>query len=409
MEAIHAMHPMRSNAGKARWALLSLALVLSACDPLGLAFLFDEPPEGGSVLALLGTDDRTIAEGDEIEGSLSSADFMSINDQYLEAWSFEGEEGETVTFDLMSDDFDSRLYIVGPGLDEVLTDDDSGGACHARIRLTVLESGTFHIVASSLSYQATGRYRLRAAENPPPGPSISCGGIDGAALTALPALGSIRLGQEVFGTLGNAEASIQDDRPVQAWTIDGRTGDRLTISLSSDDYDSYLYFAGPGLPEVRTDDDGGEGLDSELTVTLPEDGSYTIGAAALSTGAMGSYRLAVSEPVDPSDLPTAGREVRVGEIQHGFLGDSDARYDGHLVQAWTFRAQAGQRVTIDQSSEDFDSYLRVVGPGLPERTNDDGGDGLDSRLDLTFPQTGEYRIVAGSLGGDGGSFTLQIR
>lgn len=409
MEAILTMNPTRSTAGKARWALLSLALAASACDPLGLSFLFDRPAEGGSVLALLGTDDRTISVGDEAVGSLSSADFVSINDQYLDAWSFEGEEGQTVTFDLMSDDFDSRLYIVGPGLDEVLTDDDSGGACHARIELTVLESGTFHVVASSLSYRATGRYRLRASENPPPGPAMSCGGIDGSSLTALPSFGSLRLGQEVFGTLGMAEASLQDDRPVQAWTIDGRAGDRLLISLSSDDYDSYLYFFGPGMAEVQTDDDGGEGLDSEMTVTLTQDGTYTIGAAALSSGSTGGYRLAISEPVNPANLPTAGRVLRVGALQDGFLSDSDARYDGHLVQAWSFRAQAGQRVTIDQMAEDFDSYLRVVGPGMTERTNDDGGDGLNSRLDVTFPETGEYRIIAGSLGGNTGSFTLQVR
>ena len=403
------MQPTRSNAGKARWALLSLTLVMSACDPLGLAFLFDRPADGGSVLALLGTNDRMIEVGDEVVGSLSPADFMSINDQYLEAWAFEGEEGETVTFDLMSDDFDSRLYIVGPGLDEVLSDDDSGGACHARIRLTVLESGTFHIVASSLSYRSTGRYRLRAAENPPAGPSISCGGIDGSGLAALPSFGSIRLGQEVFGTLGNAEASVQDDRPVQAWSLDGRAGDRLTISLSSDDYDSYLYFYGPGMSEVQTNDDGGDGLNSEMTVTLTQDGTYTIGAAALSSGSMGSYRLSLSAPIDPATLPTTGRVLTLGAIANGYLAESDARYDGQLVQAWSFRAQAGQRVTIDQMSEDVDSYLRVVGPGMGERTNDDGGDGLNSRLDITFPETGEYRIIAGSLNGDSGAFTLQVR
>ncbi|MEM7415606.1 MAG: PPC domain-containing protein [Gemmatimonadota bacterium] len=399
----------RSFARSARWASLFLVFAMSACDPLGLSMLFDRPTEGSSVLALLGTDDREIDIGDEAIGSLSSADYFGVNESYLEAWAFEGREGEVVTFDLMSDDFDSRLYIVGPGLDEVLSDDDSGGACHARIRLTVLESGTFHVVASSLSSRTTGRYRLRASENPPAGPSISCGGIDGGALSALPPFGAIRLGEERFGQMSNSEATIENGRPVQRWTIDGRAGDRLTISLESDDYDSYLYFTGPGMAEAETNDDGGEGLDSEMTVTLTMDGTYTIGAAALSSGAMGAYRLSVSAPVDPANLPTAGRQLSLGVPMSGALTDTDARYDGHLVQAWSFRAEAGQRVTIDQMSEDFDSYLRIVGPGLSERTNDDGGDGLNSRLDVTFPETGEYRIIAGSLGGNTGSFTVQVR
>lgn len=398
-----------SNLRKGRWALLSLVLAASACDPLGLSSLFERPPEGGSVLTLLGTDDRDISIGDEAVGSLSAADYLGVNDSYLEAWAFEGTEGETVTFDLMSDDFDSRLYIVGPGLDEVLTDDDSGGACHARIRLNVLESGTFHVVASSLSYRATGRYRLRASENPPAGPNISCGGLDGSAFSNLPSFGELRLGEERFGQLGNAEASIQDSRPVQRWTIDGRAGDNFTISLESDEYDAYLYFFGPGMAEAQTNDDGGEGLNSELTVTLTMDGTYSIGAGALSSGSMGGYRLAVSAPVNPADLPTAGRTLRVGSTANGMLTPSDARYDGQLVQAWGFRAQAGQRVTIDQISDDFDSYLRVVGPGMSERTNDDGGEGLHSQLTITFPEAGEYRIIAGSLGGNEGAFTLRVQ
>jgi serine protease Do len=61
-------------------------------------------------------------------------------------------------------------------------------------------------------------------------------------------------------------------------------------------------------------------------------------------------------------------------------------------------------------SDDFDSYLYVVGPGLPNRLeNDDGGDGLNSRLDVTFPNDGTYKVVASSLGGSLGTFTLRVR
>ncbi|HIF05994.1 MAG TPA: hypothetical protein EYQ64_03305 [Gemmatimonadetes bacterium] len=51
----------------------------------------------------------------------------------------------------------------------------------------------------------------------------------------------------------------------------------------------------------------------------------------------------------------------------------------------------------------------VVGPGLESLENDDGGDGLNSRLDVTFPNDGTYRVVASSLGGSLGTFTLRVR
>lgn len=394
----------------ARIAASLLVFALAGCDPLSLGSLFGDGDEGVSVLALLGTNGREIEVGDEVQGALSAADYVGLNDAFLEAWSFDGEEGQTVTFDVISDDFDSYLYVTGPGLGEVLRDDDGGGACHSRVRLTVLEPGTFHVVASSNSSRQTGTYRLRASENPEPGPQMSCGGLDGTALLALRAEGELSMGDVGSGFLSSSSASIQDNRPVQKWTFQGNAGDRVTIGVQSDDYDSYLYFFGPGMSEVQTDDDGGAGYNSEITVTLAADGTFTIGAAALSSGSSGSYTVSISEPIDPTNLPTAGRELRIGAMETGFLSEQvDLRYDGQLVQAWTFRARAGERVTFDQISEDFDSYLRVTGPGMSELTNDDGGEDLHSRLTVTFPQNGTYRVIAGSLGGNEGSFTLQAR
>lgn len=394
----------------ARIAASLLVFALAGCDPLSLGSLFGDNEEGVSVLSLLGTNGREIEVGDEVQGALSAADYVGLNDAFLEAWAFDGEEGQTVTFDVISDDFDSYLYVAGPGLGEVLRDDDGGGACHSRVRLTVLESGTFQVVASSNASRQTGTYRLRASENPEPGPQMSCGGLDGTALLALSSQGELSVGDVGSGFLSATAASIQDDRPVQKWTLRGSAGDRVTIGLQSDDYDSYLYFFGPGMSEVQTDDDGGAGYNSEMTVTLTADGTFTIGAAALSSGSTGSYTVSITAPVDVGNLPTAGRELSVGSTEYGFLSEqTDVRFDGQLVQAWGFRARAGERVTFDQISDDFDSYLRVTGPAMSELTNDDGGEELHSRLTVTFPQDGLYRVIAGSLGGNEGSFTLQAR
>jgi hypothetical protein len=183
----------------------------------------------------------------------------------------------------------------------------------------------------------------------------------------------------------------------------------MVVSLRSDDFDAYLYVAGPGIAEAMTNDDGGEGLDSELTVTFPESGTYTVGAAALSSGSSGAYTLGVSEPVDLAALPVSDRRLVLDEPGYGALSASDPLVEGRRVQAWSFRAEAGQRVTVDLESEDFDSYLQVAGPGLPRLLeDDDGGEDLDSRLHVTFPTDGTYRIIAGSLGGGVGAFTVRV-
>ena len=84
--------------------------------------------------------------------------------------------------------------------------------------------------------------------------------------------------------------------------------------------------------------------------------------------------------------------------------------DGQLVQAWAFESRAGDFATIEFLSDDFDSYLRVFGPGLSEPlSNDDGSEGLNARLSVSFPQDGVYHVIASSLGGATGTFTLCVR
>jgi len=392
-------------------AVFCLSFFVSGCDPAYFLALFDSPETGVSVLTLLGTDGRELEVGDEVQGALSSSDYVGLNESYLEAWLLEVEEGQTLSIDLVSDDFDSYLYVVGPGLKGTLKDDDGGGACHSRIDFTVLESGVFHVVASSSSSSQTGTYRLRVSEEPVPRAATSCGGIDGSALTALPTAGrELSRGEQVFGFLSVGELSVENNRPVQAWALEGVAGETVTIRLESDDYDAYLYFFGPGLTETMTNDDGGEDLDSELTVTFPETGTYTVGAGALSSGATGSYSLTVTDPIDLSALSTGGRRLRVGSNEQGILTAADPVVAGQTLQAWAFEARAGDVVTIDLLSDDFDSYLRVAGPGLPEPLmDDDGGAELNSRLDVSFPEDGIFRVIASSLGGELGTFTLRVR
>lgn len=397
-------HPTRTPL-----AVLALTLVLGACVPVDLWDLLGKESEGVSVLTLLETDGREIRLGDEVSGALSASDYTSVDGSYLEAWAFDGREGQSVSVDLISDDFDAYLYVVGPGLDTPLRDDDSGGACHSRISFTVLERGTFHVVASTMSSETSGTYRLRVSDSPQPVAGISCGGVDGSALTTLPSLGTLELGVTVYGTLTGGEVTIQDGRPVQAWSIQGTAGETLVVTHRTEDFDSYLYLTGPGLPEALTDDDGAGDLDAQIQVTFPQTGTYTVGASALSSGSSGSYSLTVTRPVQLSELSMDGRSLQMGTSSYGTLSDLDPYVDGRPVQAWAYRGEAGERVVFELISEDFDSYLHVLGPGIGEMTDDDGAGSLDSRIEVTLPQSGIYRVVASSLGGNGGSYTLRVR
>ncbi|MDH3424759.1 MAG: hypothetical protein OEN00_17305, partial [Gemmatimonadota bacterium] len=225
-----------------------------------------------SVLTLLPTDDRTLEVGGDFSGALSTADYASADDYLMEAWELQGRAGGSVTIDLESDAFDARLYVVGPGLAETLSDDDGGGGCNARLTFTFLENGTFRVVASSVGARETGTYTLRVSERPGPAPSFGCGEVNPATLAALPTEGrSLELGTLAAGILGPNSRTVQDGRAGEAWTLTGQPGVRASIILESDDFDAYLYLTGPGMGEVLTDDDGAGDLNSMIDVTLTSD------------------------------------------------------------------------------------------------------------------------------------------
>lgn len=386
--------------------LLFLTLLAST-----LALPSGSEAQSNSVLMLLPTDDRRLELGGEFTGALSTSDYASPEDHLLEAWELEGRAGESVTVDLLSEAFDAHLYVTGPGLARTLSDDDGAGGCNARLSVTFLENGTFRVVASSFAGE-TGTYRIRVTERPEPAPSYGCGDVNPDVLAGLPTDGrTLALGSLEAGVLGPASRIVQDGRPGEAWLLEGSTGERLSVVLESDDFDAYLYLGGPGLGEILTDDDGAGDLDSMIDVTLPSDGPYTVVAAALSTGSFGAYTIRVVEAADPNELPLDGTLV-LGEPGQAALGSDDAVViEGKRGQVWGFEASAGQRVTIDLGSDEFDTYLYVVGPGLGEPlSDDDGGEDWNSRLSVTLPATGTYRIIASSFSNTAsGAYTLTVR
>jgi hypothetical protein len=367
--------------------------------------------QGTPVLSLLDPT-GTLAAGGEVQGALSSSDYVSAEGNYLDAWALQGTQGQSLTIDLMSDDFDAYLFVVGPGLSETLMDDDSGGACHARITLTFLEDGQYHVVASSVGSRSTGVYALRASSQPEPPLSYPCGGIDPGTLTALPTEGrSLRMGEPAFGELAPGSPVIGDGQAAQAWALDGEEGKEVVVTLESDAFDAYLYVVGPGLSAALTDDDGAGDLNARIQFRFPQNDAYRVVASAVSSSSYGAYTLRVEEPVDPNTLPTEDRIAEMGGTAQGVLTDRDpVAVDGRRGQAWALYGTAGTSVVVELISEDFDSYLYLVGPGIETPLSDDESAGhLNSRIEHTFAETGTYRVIVSAVSAsETGEFTLRV-
>lgn len=105
--------------------------------------------------------DRTLRVGMTVNGTLDDSNQLPSHDGYVQAWALDVDDNAKVVIDLQSEDFDPVLILVGPGLAQPLTDDDSGGGHNARLELRVSQRGSFRLVVSSFRRRETGRYQVR--------------------------------------------------------------------------------------------------------------------------------------------------------------------------------------------------------------------------------------------------------
>ena len=117
-----------------------------------------------------------------------------------------------------------------------------------------------------------------------------------------------------------------------------------------------------------------------------------------ATAALAALAALVGPASSSASQGGAVPSVRVGETLNGSLTSNDSLYpDNSYFKFYQFTAPAGQVITIDLSSDDFDPVLIVRGEDLDASViNDDGGPGCSSRISRSFPSRGPYRILVNS-------------
>ena len=93
-------------------------------------------------------------------------------------------------------------------------------------------------------------------------------------------------------------------------------------------------------------------------------------------------------------------------------GDATLEQDGSFYDLHTFEGEAGQQVSIDMESQEFDTFLWLFAPdGQEIAQNDDAAEQItsDSAIAVTLPQTGTYTIAANAhSSGMGGQYTVTV-
>ncbi len=239
-----------------------------------VALSFAQPPLDAGRPGRLETGRRT-------SGRLEPGDQQRPGGGFQDVWEFEGRAGQDVMIDMRSADFDTYLELRDPRGGLIHEDDDGGEGTDSFIAVRLSGGGRYRVIARSFGdNERTGFYEL----------TLTSGGLQLAAGRG----GEIHDGETVVGRLEPGDSVMGDGTWADVWTFRAdREGD-LVIEMSSRDFDAYLIARDSEGQILGTDDDGGSGTDSRLTVRVQAGRTYRVYANSYGEEpSSGLYRVSV--------------------------------------------------------------------------------------------------------------------
>lgn len=340
--------------------------------------------------------DGALAIGRTFEGELAQGDQVSGGkQQYYDEWSIRATAGQHLSIVMESDAFDTQLQARLPDGTTLVNDDNHWvpETTNSRLDVIVPSAGRLVVRAQAFRPAESGAYNIQL---------VSTESLQMAAEAATPPQ-AITIGQSRDGVLSSEGDSEVAGRYTDRYAFSGTRGQRVDLSVSGD-FDTMLTLSGPDNYSVRNDDDttaSQQTLNSRLLATLPADGRYTIAVTSYGRGDTGDYALATglnrSGVADTEFMSADATPLAFGRTLTSELGkDDDTLNSGEYLERYSFTGSRGQPVTVDLSSDEFDTYLMLRTPSGEQIDIDDTGDSLNSRFERVLEEDGIYTIVATS-------------
>ncbi|CAK0740983.1 Peptidase C-terminal archaeal/bacterial domain-containing protein [Azospirillaceae bacterium] len=222
--------------------------------------------------------------------------------------------------------------------------------------------------------------------------------------TASTQVGSNRVSAE---TNGSTSGSLTYSGQRQTYSIQLNAGTQYNLSLRGYDSsegtlrDPYLRLYNSNNVLLASDDDSGQGLNSQILFTPSTSGTYYITAGAFADSGTGSFMIGATRA-------SAALLSQTGTIS--YYGERDdytvALQTGHRYR-FDLEGSATSRGTLT------DPYLRVYGSGGTANTllayNDDSNGTLNSQITFDVTSGGNFRLQAGAYAdGRTGTYTLTV-
>ncbi|WP_152980516.1 ABC transporter substrate-binding protein [Stenotrophomonas ginsengisoli] len=210
---------------------------------------------------------------------------------------------------------------------------------------------------------------------------------------------SLKLDKEARGELTSSSGvNYNDGSRHQIYTLRLEANQAIELQLGGALNGSLAVYKGPLLVASTANtqgmgEDGSQASATSLAFRSTEAGEYTVAVNGAQASAYGPYVL-TAKPIVAYD----GKPLTPGGNAIDWLISESQDYKFTIANAGLY--------VITAESANFDTVLKVSGNGVEEE-NDDGGNGLNSRLQM-YLEPGEYTANVRSLADTRGSFKLAI-
>lgn len=364
----------------------------------------------------------TINPGERLRETLDQNDNTLPSGEFYDTFAFTANEGDRLIIDMISEDFDTYLILHYPdGLQEDYDDYMDSSNSHIEIRLN--QTGEYYLLTTSYSTGETGGYSLTMDY----GTSSSTTTVEASPpITPPPSTQGdyVRISE----ALNRGDDTLSSGEYYDQYTFLGNRGDRINISLSSDDFDTYLMLIAPSGQQEENDDISDDNRNSALEITLDETGEYELYVTSYEEGETGAYDLTYpssessstdpnSPQSDPQNTENNGTTYITSQpggnaesIQGRLSPGDETLSSGEYYDAYEVDVQQNAVLTIDLTSNEFDTYVIYFDPSGNQEDNDDGNassNSTDSHLDVVAREDGVAQIYVTSYeAGETGLYNL---
>lgn len=344
--------------------------------------------------------------------------------------------GKNYQIDLVSGEFDSYLRFESSDGTQLDANDDGGEGLNSKIVFRAEKEDVYKVIATTFA-GGVGAYTLTVKEIVGKQPGVRPAPVQVGKLVRplpIPLPGQVAQPGPVALPEGTkfkaptdkpfeAQGQIDDNSPKDP--VRGRTAAFFTVTLepgtayridhASDDFDAFLWVADAKGKMLDQNDDSNGTLNSQIIFFAPEKGEYRIVATSLG-GGRGAFNLTVTAEgkfLTPDAKKTfepekAGKTLTIGGrlVATDPLDRVQAQSHCHVHQ---FKMPAGKTFVVDLISGSMDAFLRIEDEqGNELASDDDSGEGLNSRIAFTPPAAGTFRIIATSLSRATGGYMLKV-